>query len=149
MSTKSHTPWIILLIGIGFLALSAWSIYRASRETSAVTDRDYYSHGLRYNETLVEKKAAETLGWTIAITLTGRHLLVNLVDTEGRPVEAATGTILIYLPEEGANRILPMQEISTGRFALDLTDDLSGTINALVEFERNGARLKRPLLINL
>jgi nitrogen fixation protein FixH len=149
MSNRRDTPWIILIIGAGFLALSAWSIYRASHETSAVTDRDYYSHGLRYNETLLEKKAAETLGWTIDVTLTGRRLLAELRDKDGRPVDAATGTILIYEPQQGASRMLPMQEISSGRFALDLTDDLSGTINALVEFERSGARLKRLLLLNL
>jgi len=51
MSKSRPTPWLPLLIGGGFLALMAWSLLLAGQRVSAVVDRDYYSHGLRYNQT--------------------------------------------------------------------------------------------------
>lgn len=148
MNKTKHFPWLILVIGVGFLGLTAWSIYRASNETSGVTDRDYYSHGLRYNETLLEKKAAETFGWSITTDLTGRRLQVKLYDRDGMTVHGARSSLLIFSPTTTRSIRLPMQE-SDGTYSLELPADLAGTITVHLEFERDGARLKRQLLLNL
>ena len=83
--------WVLLLIVIfaGFTALSAWSFFRAARGASPVTDRSYYSHGLRFNQTLLEQKAAGTLGWQVEATLHGRQLQLLLTDQSRQPVSAA------------------------------------------------------------
>ena len=63
---------------------------RAAEAKPQVTDADYYSKGLRYTSTLLEKKAAAVLGWTVSTELKGRTLLFHLSDKQGQPVSAAT-----------------------------------------------------------
>ncbi len=150
MKTKNNLyPYLILLLLGSFLCFSVWAALRAADSGPQVTDADYYSKGLRYNATLVEKRAASVLGWKVATRLVGRSLEFHLSDKEGRPVESAQGTLLVYLTEERSNQVFPLQEIGSGVYQMNLSDRMTGETNARLEFEKDGARLSRQLLLNL
>jgi nitrogen fixation protein FixH len=149
MNNSRYFPWLLVVIGSGFLALTAWSIFLAAQRSSAVIDRDYYSHGLRYNETLLERQAAATLGWTVSTERQGQTLLFRLSDKQGRPVSTAKGTVYLYLPAQASNASLPLREIAPGTYQLHLTGEMTGEISARLEFVRDGALLNRQLLLNL
>lgn len=149
MPRLCHMPWLIVLLGAGFTALSAWSFYRAAQGTSAVTDADYYSHGLRYNQTLLERRAADSQGWQVAVNYAGNHLLVTLTGGGRQPVGGAHGTLTLFRAGFPRPQQLPLQESEPGRYQALLPADLSGELTAEVAFERAGARLQRRLLLAL
>jgi nitrogen fixation protein FixH len=143
-----YTGLIILLLA-GFLCFSVWAALQAAAAKPQVTDADYYSKGLKYTSTLLERQAAVVLGWTVATELQGRTLLFRLSDKQGQPVSAARGALFLYLPADASSVSLPLQEIDPGIYQLHLTADMTGEMNARLEFERDGARINRQLLLNL
>ena len=147
MSKKRYTPWILLLIGVGFLGLTSWSIYRAGHETSDVTDRDYYSHGLRYNKTMLERKAAESLGWTTAIELTGKGIVISLKDKAGQPVTGADGELTLFSTNQEPFVTIALTEATTGYYAARLPAGRRGQLAAEVSFDRDGVRINKRLLL--
>jgi nitrogen fixation protein FixH len=149
MPRPRHFPWLIVLLGAGFTVLSAWSFYRAAQGTSAVTDADYYSHGLRYNQTLLEQRAADSLGWQVAVTYAGNDLLVTLSDGGRQPVSGARGTLTLFRVESSRPQQLLLQESAPGRYQALLPAELTGELTAEIAFERAGARLQRRLLLAL
>lgn len=149
MPMHRRWPLAIILIVAGFLAFSAWSFRRAADEASAVTDRDYYSHGLRYNQTLLERQAAASLGWTSRATLEGRLLRVELRDRAARPVTAARASVTVHDGAGGTPLHLPLAETAVGFYAARLPDNLRGELPALLDFDQNGARLSQRLLLAL
>ncbi|MEJ2525686.1 MAG: FixH family protein [Desulfuromonadales bacterium] len=146
---RKDIPWLVLLIGCGFLSLMGWSLYRASQETSGVTDRDYYSHGLRYNETLLEQKAAEALGWRMTSGLKDRTLQIMLRDSQDQPVTGARGRFRAYDVTQSVTIDRLVQELGQGQYKVDLPAALQGTVNVRLTFERDGARINRQLLLNI
>ena len=48
----------------------------------------------------------------------------------------------------GGTISFPLQEVDAGTYLLHLTDSMTGEMTARVEFERNGARINRQLLLN-
>ena len=150
MTTKknAYPLFIILLIGC-FLAFSAWSAMRAIDAGPEVTDADYYSKGLKYSSTVLEKRAAAVLGWKVETQLIGRTLEFRLNYKEGKPVETANGDIFLYLAGSTSSKQLPLQETEPGVYIFNLTASMTGEMNARLEFERKGARINRQLLLNL
>lgn len=146
---KNIYPSMILLLLGSFLIFSVWSALQASRFGSEVTDADYYSKGLKYNTSQVEKQAAESLGWSIETKLNGRALEFHLTDREGSEVDRAVGTLYLAIPDRAENIHLSLQEVAAGYYRVDLGDNLNGTIQARLELTRDGARLNRHLLLNL
>lgn len=146
---KNIYPILIIFLLGSFLCFSVWSAKRAIDSGPEVTDADYYSKGLKYSSTVLEKKAASVLGWTLSTNLVGRTLEFRLHDKAGRPVRSAQGVISLYLPGAASTLKLPLQESTPGTYILKLTGRMTGAINARVEFEHNGARLNRQLLLNL
>lgn len=146
---KNFYPCLILLLLVSFLCFSTWSAMRAAESGPEVTDADYYSKGLKYTSTLLEKRAAATLGWTVSTRLTGRSLLFRLSDKEGQSVRSAQGTIFLYLPKKASRSQFPLQEIDPGIYQFNLTADMTGEMNARLEFIYGGARLNHQLLLNL
>ncbi len=149
MNKPRHTPWLLLLIGGGFLALTGWSIYQASQGTSAVTDRNYYSHGLRYNETLLEKKAAESLGWHTRIALQGRQVSIFLRDRDDTPVNEARATLTVMATGKYHAATYPLHEITAGQYGMQLPEDLHGEFTADILFEREGVQLNKRILLSI
>jgi nitrogen fixation protein FixH len=146
--TNLYPIFILLMIG-SFIGFLAWSAMRASDSGPQVTDADYYSKGLRYTSTVLEKRAAAVLGWRVDTQLSGRTLRLHLSDKEGQPVSSAKGVIAIYMRNRGESISFPLQEVSAGTYQMHLTDSMTGEMTARVEFERDGARLNRQLLLNL
>lgn len=139
---------ILLLLGI-FIPFLAWSAFQAAGLGSRVTDVDYYSKGLKYNSTQVEKRAAEVLGWKLDTRLEGRALSLQLSGKNGAPVAGARGSLYLAIPGEAENMHFPLHESSPGLYRILFTETISGTIQAQLEMERGGARLYRQLLLNL
>jgi nitrogen fixation protein FixH len=131
------------------MTLTGWSIYQASKGTSAVTDRDYYSHGLRFNKTLLERKTAESLGWSVTTELKSRTLVFQLMDKDGLPVREANGVLEIYISETSSSVRFPLSDAGSGSYQINLSEQVSGERTARIEFERNGARISKQLLLNL
>ena len=148
-SKKNFYPLFILLLLGGFLAFLAWSAFQAAGLGSKVTDSDYYSKGLKYNTTMVEKRAAEVLGWNLETRLHGRTLEFHLIDRKGEEVDRAVGTLYLAIPGSAENIHLPLHEVASGFYHVNLGDSITGTILARLELERGGARLNRQLLLNL
>jgi len=147
-SKKNIYPLLILLLLGGFLIFLAWSAFQAAGLGSKVTDADYYSKGLKYNSTMIEKRAAEVLGWSIETRLDGRTLEFHLIDHEGGEVDRALGTLYLVIPGTAENIHLPLQEVASGFYRVNLGDSITGTIQARLELEREGVRLNRQLLLN-
>ncbi len=139
---------ILLMIG-GFILFLAWSAFQAAGLGSKVTDPDYYSKGLKYNTTQVEKRAAEVLGWNVETRLKGRKLEIRLTDQKGEDVTGAGGSLYLAIPGTAENIHLPLQEVTSGLYKVSFKDNISGSIQARLELEREGARLYRLLLLNL
>lgn len=139
---------IMVMIG-GFILFLAWSAYQAAGLGSKVTDTAYYSKGLKYNTTQVEKRAAEVLGWQLETKLDGRSLAFYLTSREGEKVDQATGTLYLAIPDKAENIHLPLREIEDGIYQVTLDENIHGSIQARLEVERKGARLNRQLLLNL
>lgn len=143
-----YPSMIVLLIG-GFLVFSCWSAFRATGLGSKVADADYYSKGLKYNTSQVEKRAAEVLGWNLETRLNGRNLEFRLTDRAGGAVGRASGTLYLAVPGAAENIHLPVREVADGHYLVNLADNITGTIQARLELAREGARLNRQLLLNL
>lgn len=146
---KNIYPAMILLLLGAFLVFSVWSAFQAAGLGSKVTDADYYSKGLKYNATQVEKRAAIVLGWKLSTELVGRTLRFRLLDREGQAVDRAVGSLYLAIPGAAENIQIPLQEVAVGVYQVTLPDDFTGAIQTRLEFERNGARMTRQLLLNL
>jgi len=149
MRTRNLWPQLIVILVGSFLVLGGWSFYRAARGASAVTDANYYSHGLRYNQTLLERNAAASLGWQTAVTLAGRDLQVVLTDRTQRPVTAASGMLTLQDGSRGDALRLALREETGGIYRGALPYHLRGECTAQLDFEQSGARLSRRLLLSL
>ena len=146
---KNFYPSFILILISGFLVFLVWSAFQAAGLGSKVTDADYYSKGLKYNTTQVEKRAAEVLGWNLTTELNGRNIDFHLTSSKGGEVSRAVGKLYLAIPDRAENIHLPLTEISSGHYQVRLNDNISGTIQARLEMERDGVRLNRQLLLNL
>ena len=151
MAEKNSTIYplmIIMVIGI-FLGFLAWAAFQAAGLGSKVTDAEYYSKGLKYNTTMVEKRAAAVLGWNLETRLAGRILEFHLIDSSGISVDRAVGKLYLAIPGSAENIHLSLQEVAAGVYQVHLDENIVGAIQARLEFERQGARLNRQLLLNL
>jgi len=142
---KPFPRYLALLLGL-FILFLAWSGRQAATHGSRITDTDYYSKGLKYNTTLVEKRAVEVLGWHLQTDLTGRRLTFRLTDKTGQAVSQAKGKL--FLAGDQAHAIV-LQEAAGGGFHWQIPASLSGSVKLEIDFEKAGARLHRQLLINL
>jgi nitrogen fixation protein FixH len=149
MPRSRPIPWLIIFIGAGFVVLSAWSFYRAAGGASAVVDPDYYSHGLRYNQTLLEQRAAESLGWQVTVSHQEDCLHATLSDGNRQPVDGARGALTLFRVDSPRPQQLSLLEYAPGRYRVALPDGLAGELAAEIAFERDGVRLQRRLLLAL
>lgn len=146
---KNIYPLLIAALLGAFLLFSGWAAYRAATEVSQVTDREYYSKGLKYNSTMVEKRAASVLGWKLTTTLDNNRLQIDLTDAKGAPVSGATGSLTLFQHRDESSNTLSMNEALPGTYHARLSDQLKGEIAVRVNFEHQGARLSRQLLLSI
>lgn len=143
---RLNSALLVPLLLCSFLVFSSWAAYQAATRVSAVSDRDYYSKGLKYNSTLLEKKAATVLGWELHSTLIDGILIQYLTDQSGEPVSGAKG--LLKLQYREAQLSVPLEEVDAGVYRAPLPQ-LSGEHLIRAEFERDGARILRRLLLTI
>jgi nitrogen fixation protein FixH len=146
---KNRSPKIIMLLIGSFIVFLGWSAHQAATRGSDIADRDYYSKGLRYNTTLIEKQAASVLGWKVEVALREHTLDIILHDRQNLPVNSGEATLYLYQPSASSPLELGLSEIRPGTYRLVLPDDLSGEIRARLDLHREGARISRNLLLNL
>ena len=146
---KNFYPLLIGLLLGSFLIFCGWSAYRAATHGSRISDPEYYSKGLKYNSTLVEKQVARTLGWQLKSELHSRLLQVRLTNAQGVPVSGASGKLVFYEAGVNNNIALPLVETAPGTYQAALPLDLKGEIAAHLDFEHDGAQINRQLLLNL
>ena len=136
-------PFLLLL----FLGITAWSVYRAAVGVSAVTDPQYYSHGLRYEDTVLERRNAAAQGWIMKARLDGDELTIRLGDGKGTPVSGAVCEIL--LRPGGHPRRLGLVERTAGRYTVHLPPPREASpVQASLDCRLAGAAVHRTLLIN-
>lgn len=143
---KLNSALLVPLLLCSFLAFSSWAAYQAATRVSEVSDRDYYSKGLKYNSTVLEKQAAAVLGWELHSELIDGILIQHLTNRSGEPVSGANG--LLKLQHREALLIVPLEEIAAGVYRAQLPQ-LSGEHLIRAEFERDGARILRRLLLTI
>src|SRR6056297_392367 len=142
--SRLNTTLLIPLLLCCFVAFSSWAVYQAATGVSEISDRDYYSKGLKYTSTLLEQRAAQTQGWTLRSELSDGSLIQYLTDKTGAPISGAAG--ILRLQRQGALLVLPLEETAPGVYRARLPR-LSGEHQIRAEFERNGARILRRLLV--
>lgn len=148
---KFKNPYILLIILLlgAFLLFSIWSARQAATYGSRVSDPDYYSKGLKYNNTRVEERAAASQGWRLETLIDQNRLRFKLFDLDGQPISQAVGELTLYLNQQNlVQRLVPV-ESHPGIYQLDLPDKIHGSFQARIEFELQGARISRQLLVNL
>jgi len=143
---KFNTALLVPLLLCSFLVFSSWAAYQAATRVSDVSDRDYYSKGLKYNNTMLEKKAAAVLGWELHSELIDGVLIQHLSNRDGEPVSGATGQLKLQYRE--ALLIVPLEETDPGIYRAQLPQ-LSGEHLIRAEFEHHGARILRRLLLTI
>lgn len=148
MPKRFYPIFILTLLG-SFLIFSSWSAYRAATHGSEVTDREYYSKGLKYNTTMIEQRAASVLGWKLSSKLNKQQLQISLTDADGSPVVGAQGKLVFFQQAQVSNNSLLLNESSPGTYLAELPSRLRGSIAVRVDFERQGARINRQLLLNI
>ncbi len=147
MMRTNRWLWLIGALLTGFVLLSAWSFRRAANESSAVTDADYYSHGLRYNQTLLERQAAASMGWQAVPQLEGKRISIRLSDRDRQAVRGANATLTLLATGTTDNRRLTLHEVDAGLYRAELPGDLHGDLAAEIVFQRDGASLQQRLLL--
>lgn len=146
---KNFYPIMILCLLGSFILFLIWSAFQASTQGTQVTDRDYYSKGLKYNSTQIEKRAATAMGWKLTTEFIDSELLIKLHDGGDQVVTGAKGLINLY-SRPGIDLLrLPLAEENPGHYRAKLPAELKGEVTVRVEFERDGARIYRQLLINI
>lgn len=145
--TRKPIPFYLVALLVIFLAFLAWSARQAITDGARITDRDYYSKGLRYNTSEVERRAAASLGWRITPQLAAHTLSLTVSDREQRPVVNADVELTLMLT--GHQQTIPLEEQAAGRYRVVLPEQLRGEIHALYVVQLEGTRLERNLLINL
>ena len=145
-SRKPFPLYLALLLG-GFIVFLGWSARQASTDGARITDRDYYSKGLRYNTSQVERRAASVLGWQVLADLDDRTLSLQLNDRDGSSVEGADIVLTLMTPSRQIP-LVPREQLA-GTYLFQMPTDIYGEIPARYTIQREGARIERQLLINL
>ena len=150
MSTPNRhiSIFLIILLIAGFILFLIWAGRQAGTPGSRISDQAYYSKGLEYTHTQVEKQSAVRQGWQLRTEMSPQQLHFTLVDADEQPVAKARGELTLYLSAQKKVLHLPAVEISVGRYRVDLPQIITGSLPVQVEFALQGARISRQLLIN-
>jgi len=142
-------PWLLLMLAAFFVLITGWSVQRAGIAGSRVLDRDYYSHGLKYNQTMLEKQAAAALGWQLAAAIEGELLTARLHDQEQRPVSGGNGMIMIRRRTGRDYRAgeIALNEVAAGVYQGRLPTDGTDELDLTLVIRRQGAEIRRRMLV--
>lgn len=145
---NSGRPWkvtLALLVGV-FLIGMASTLVIAARRVSAVTDADYYNHGLRYGRT-ASGSGNPGLGWTMSASLAGDELQVRVRDESGAPV---SGGELKFVPKRSGALLsgtLMLAESTPGIFRAPRPVSPQGELQGTLRFTRGEAAASQKLVL--
>jgi hypothetical protein len=96
--------WPILIVGLicTHVVFCVATVIIALQDRSFAIEPDWYQKGLRYEETIRQKRENDRLGWQVAIhvgaPLIGpqRNVVCTIMDRAGRPVEDATVDLVAF-----------------------------------------------------
>ena len=149
MKRKNIYPALVIGLLAGFLLFAGWSARQAVVQGPQIADRDYYSKGLKYNTTLLEKRAASVLGWQLDSSFEQGLLQIRLADRHGQHVVGARGQLTFFHHSDRRNSSLQLNESVPGTYQVQLPDSLQGEVTLRIAFERDGARIHRQLLLSI
>lgn len=144
-------PWLLLGLATIFALVTGWSVQRAGIAGSRVLDRDYYSHGLKYNQTMLEKQAAAALGWQLVAAIEGERLTARLHDQEQRPVSNGEGRLLVRQRAGRDYRTseIALAEVAAGVYETVLPAAGADELDLTLIIRRDRAEIRRRLLVRL
>lgn len=149
-NTITRWPAFIIVIVAAFAAFSWWSINRAISDVSAVSDQDYYAHGLKYHSASLDAQTASTTGWTVTPLLSGKTLTIAVRDAQNNSIDG--GQALITFPAGQVGREprapLTLTEDGKGNYSGTLPDGLPPSISVTLTLSRDQATTQRQILIN-
>ncbi|KPK36473.1 MAG: hypothetical protein AMK70_02130 [Nitrospira bacterium SG8_35_1] len=149
---KKQNFWVagLIMLGVIFGLMSAWSFYRAGREASPVVDPDYYDRGIKYNESQSSQKAAEDMGWHAVIKVDGRRIMVRLSDADKSPVTGCRAQISLHQARGATTPSnLVLHEEAPGVYSAELPPDLAGAFPAELSLGKGNLLLERQILLNM
>ncbi|AMV72713.1 hypothetical protein JCM30471_12290 [Desulfuromonas carbonis] len=147
---RRHWQPLLTILIVLFLALTAWAIDQARQKGSAVSDQDYYRHGLAYNENAGGSEAGATGSWSLTFQLDGTLLEIRLQAADGSSVSGAKGEIVLLGSRPGAMKRfdLFLTEGDPGQYLVRLPEGLDGQVMAQLTLEKGSTSLHRSLLLN-
>jgi len=150
---KKTNYWVggLMLLGLFFILITGWSVFTAGRGVSSVVDPHYYDHGLKYNDTLIERRAAGTMAWNAVLALESRQVTVRLTDGGTGPVTGCRGQITLHMTTEDS-RIpvsFELHESAPGVYSLVLPANIEGTVPAELKLGRDSMIFRRNILLNI
>jgi nitrogen fixation protein FixH len=99
-------PWVFVAAMGVVVVVNGGLVYFATREPVGIVVKNPYQDGLRYNETLKERRQQAALGWQIAAGVFGEagaspvEVRVEAKDANGQPLPYLQGRILFDRPVE-------------------------------------------------
>lgn len=145
---NSGRPWKItlaLLVG-AFLIAMASTLVIAARRVSAVTDADYYQHGLHYGRT-ASGSHNPGAGWTISASLAGAELRVLIRDQSGAPVSGGELKFVPKRPGALLSGTLMLAESTPGIFRAPRPVSPQGELHGTLRFTRGEAAASQKLVL--
>lgn len=136
-----------MLIG-AFILFLAWAGRQSAMQVSQISDPAYYTEGLKYTHSQVEKQSATAQGWNFVTDIGAKRLVFTLRDKNKAPISKAQSELTLYVNAQKQTLWLHGVEKGAGRYVFDLPESLAGALPARIEFTRQGERLSQQLLIN-
>jgi len=148
-TTNIRWPVFIIALVLAFAVISWWSLQRAASGVSAVSDPNYYSHGLKYNCTSIEIQTARSLSWEVTSKVKGRELLVQVDDAKQDGIAGGHGAIAVQQEGAGPETSLPLTGSGQGLYTVTIPANLPRTFAANLTLTKDQATVQRRLLISL
>lgn len=152
LTPNKRWPVFIFCLALLFIGVTGWSVRQAWTNGSPILDRQYYQHGLAYDQGQKAERAAAALGWQLHPRLDHNSLLLILTAADGQPVSGAEGRAQIALHQDRTDRVgsrieeLALAEIAAGVYALSLPANRVGQALNL-RITKGGASISRRLLL--
>ena len=129
-----------------FLVGMVLSMTIASRKGSKVVDREYYSHGLHYNETS-KNSGQETAGWSISSAIVDGQVLFRLFDASGKPLAGASATFLATPDGNNTAQKLTLNETAPGVYSATYPSGTLNELRGILRVARGSAVMQNKVVI--
>lgn len=148
--SKIWPGMIFALIGLN-MTIVGFTIYFATADRSVATEPDYYAKALNYDAEIKLREASRALGWTASAALRpaadqrGMDLTITLADHEGKPIDGAQVSAVVFANVRSGNRqkLKLVQDSSASVYAAPVRIDRSGIWHVRVSAVRGDQAFAR------